>query len=141
LGVFNGNIYVTLARLGLEEVTTVLRLLAALLAASLLPACVYAHDITIEAESYTASFDAGGNSIYTAYCSGASGTYAVEGFDTTGDWIEVTITTPEVGAYADTLRSAGTYGMYSSIRITIFNAGQGGGDVVSEYEVLGRGIG
>lgn len=118
-----------------------LRLLTVLLAAGLLPACVSAHDITVEAEDYTAFYDAGGSLINTTLCSGASGGYAVEGFDAAGDWIEVTLTTPELGAYADTLRSAGEYGYQNDIRITIYNAGQGGGDVISDYQPIGLGIG
>lgn len=118
-----------------------MRLLTAVLAASLLPASIYAHDLTVEAESYTASFNAGGTGIYVTYCSGASGSYAVEGFDAAGDWIEVTLTTPELGAYGDTLRSAGIYGIQGDVRITIFNAGQGGEDVTSYYQPLGQGIG
>jgi hypothetical protein len=118
-----------------------LRTLVAMLALICLPAAIYAHDITVEAESYTAFFNAGGTAIYTTLCSGASGGYAVEGFDYAGDWIEVVLTTSELGAYADTLRSAGLYGYESDLRITIYGGAQGGGDIMSYYHPLGQGIG
>jgi hypothetical protein len=117
------------------------KLLAMMLAVILLPALIYAHDITVEAESYTNSFNAGGTAIYSTACSGASGGYAVEGFDAPGDWIEVTLTTPELAAYGDTLRSAGLYGYESDMRITIMNGAQGGGDLESYYHPVGLGIG
>jgi len=118
-----------------------LKLLTVLLALTLLPASIYAHDIALEAEDYTSSFNAGGEVIYTTACAGASGGYAVEGFDSPGDWIEVTLTTPELGAYADTLRSAGLFGYESDMRITIMNGAQGGGDIESYYHPVGIGIG
>jgi hypothetical protein len=62
-----------------------LRLLLVTAAVILLPACIYAHDITIEAEDYTNSFDTGGAAIIVTACSGASGGYAVEGFDSPGE--------------------------------------------------------
>lgn len=117
------------------------KLPAALLALILLPACIYAHEITIEAESYTNSFNTGGTAIYVTACSGASGGYAVEGFDAPGEWIEITLTTPELAAYGDTLRSAGLYGYDSDMRITIMNGAPGGGDVESYYHPVGLGIG
>jgi hypothetical protein len=118
-----------------------LRLLSVLLAVILLPAGVYAHEIVIEAESYVSSFDAGGTAIYSTLCSGASGGYAVEGFDFPGDWIEIVLTTPHLGAFADTLRSAGLYGYESDMRITIMGGAQGGGDLESYYSPTGLGIG
>ena len=118
-----------------------LKLLAVVLAVILLPACSYAHDITIEAETYTNSFDAGGNTIDLVSCTAASGGWAVEGFDWPGDWIELSLTTPELGAYADTLRSAGLYGYESDLRLTIFNGSQGGENLISYYHPVGLGIG
>ncbi len=118
-----------------------LRLSSVLLAITLLPACVCAHEIVLEAEDYVNSFDAGGTAIYSTTCSGASGGYAVEGFDFPGDWIEVTLTIPELGAYADTLRSAGLYGYDSDMRITIMAGAPGGGDIESYYSPVGLGIG
>lgn len=115
--------------------------LLVLLALFLVPASSYAHDIALEAEDYTNSFNTGGEAIYTTACSGASGGYAVEGFDFPGDWIEVSLTISELGAYADTLRSAGLYGYESDMRITIMNGAQGGGDLMSYYAPVGLGIG
>ena len=118
-----------------------LRLILALPAVILLSASSYAHDITVEAEDYTNSFNTGGESIIVTECSGASGGFAVEGFDSPGEWIEVTITTPELGAYGDTLRSAGLYGYDSDMRITIMGGAQGGGNLTSYYHPVGLGIG
>ena len=118
-----------------------LKSLLVMLALILLPASSYAHEIALEAEDYTGSFNTGGESIYVTACAGASGGYAVEGFDSPGDWIEVTLTTPQLGAYADTLRSAGLYGYESDMRITIMNGAEGGGDIESYYSPLGLGIG
>ena len=118
-----------------------LRMLVVLVAVGLLPACTSAHDITVEAESYTTFYDVGGDPLTRTYCSAASGGEAVEGFDWVGEWIEVTLSTPEVGAYADTLRSAGLYGIQSDVRIIIYGAGQGGETLVSYYTPVGLGIG
>ena len=118
-----------------------MRLLYVLLALAMAPAGLSAHEITLEAEDYVNSFDAGGTAIYNTACSGASGGYAVEGFDWPGDWIEVVLTIPELGAYADTLRSAGLYGYESDMRITIMGGAEGGGDINSYYSPIGLGIG
>lgn len=124
-----------------EEVKYLLRMLLVLPAVILLPVCIYAHDITIEAEDYTNSFNTGGAIIEVVGCSGASGGYAVEGFDSPGEWLEFTLTTPEPGAYGDTLRSAGLYGYDSDLRLTIMGGAQGGGDLTSYYHPVGLGIG
>ncbi len=112
----------------------------AILVMFVLPACSYAHDIVVEAEDYVNSYDTGGTAIYVTACSGASGGYAVEGFDSPGEWIEVTLAIPEVGSYADTLRSAGLYGYESDLRITIVAGAAGGGDLTSYYRPVGLGI-
>jgi hypothetical protein len=117
------------------------RLIMLFTAALLVPVCLFAHDITVEAENYATYYNLGGGSIYITACSAASGGYAVEGFDYPGDWIEVTVNVPNAGAFADTLRSAGLSGNESDIRITIFGAGQSGYDVLSDYHTLGLGIG
>jgi hypothetical protein len=100
-----------------------------------------AQAIIVEAESYVASYNAGGSAIYVVSCSAASGGLAVEGFDTPGDWIEVALNVPEIYGYADSLRSAGESGLQSDIRITVFGADPNGGDVLSYYHTLGQGIG
>ena len=100
-----------------------------------------AQAIIIEAESFVASHNAGGSTITVVSCSGASGGYAVEGFDTPGDWIEMILNVPEIYGYADSLRSAGEYGFASDIRSTIFGADPNGWDVLSTYHTMGQGIG
>jgi hypothetical protein len=97
--------------------------------------------IIVEAESYVASFNAGGEPIGWVYCSAASGGRAVEGFDTTGDWIEVVVTIPEIYGYADSIRSAGYVEYESDIQSAVFGADPAGGDVPSHYHTVGAGIG
>ena len=97
--------------------------------------------IIIEAEAYVASYNAGGEPIGWVYCSGASGGRAVEGFDSTGDWIEVVLTVPGTYGYVDSIRSAGYVEYESDIRSTVFAADPTGGDVLSAYHTVGAGIG
>ncbi len=63
--------------------------------------------VTIEAEGYTSSNNGGGAGITKPFCSGASGTYAVEGVDSTGDWIEIPFHLPEATCFRDSLRGEG----------------------------------
>ncbi|HVP58779.1 MAG TPA: hypothetical protein VMU02_11855 [bacterium] len=100
-----------------------------------------AYAIIIEAESYVASYNAGGDAIHIVTCTAASGGLAVEGFDTPGDWIEVVLNVPQVYGYVDSLRSAGETGYQSDIRATVFGANPDGGDILSYYHTLGEGIG
>ncbi|MFH1219272.1 MAG: hypothetical protein V1694_02320 [Candidatus Eisenbacteria bacterium] len=97
--------------------------------------------IVVEAESFVASYNAGGDPIYVVDCSGASGGKAVEGFDTTGDWIEVILNVPEAYGYVDSVRSAGYLNEQTDLASTVFGAAPGGGDVISAYHLVGLGIG
>lgn len=97
--------------------------------------------IIVEAESYVDRYNAGGDTIYVVPCSGASGGFAVEGFDAVGDWIEVVLDAPETYIYTDSLRSAGYLNYESYLKSTIFGASPDGGDVTSTYHTLGKGIG
>jgi hypothetical protein len=100
-----------------------------------------AESIWVEAETYTASHDAGGLAIYVTGCTGASGGLAVEGFDYPGDWIELKLTVAENGAFVDSLRSGGVLAVESDLRCTVASAGPGGEDIVSVYNTLGYGVG
>jgi hypothetical protein len=111
------------------------------LAVAVLAATAASAAVKVEAESYVASYNIGGNGIGIVSCSAASGGYAVEGFDVVGEWIEMMVTIPETYGYADTLRSAGEYGVESDIAMAIFSAYPGGGDVSSAYHTVGEGIG
>ena len=112
-----------------------------LLGLVLLLASSQAHALLIEAETFVASYNAGGDPIVVVSCSAASGGYAVEGFDSPGDWIELVLNVPATYGYADSLRSAGNFGYESDLRTTIFGADPDGGDVVSAYHTVGAGIG
>lgn len=117
------------------------RLLIALLLVTLLCASVNAQAIIVEAEDYVASYDAGGTAIYVTACSGASGGYAIEGFDHPGDWIEIVLNIGENESRYDWLRSAGDDGKTSDLRSTIYGAGPAGEDHVSDFSTQGLGIG
>jgi len=117
------------------------RLLLVLIFIALLSFTASAESIWVEAEAYTASYDAGGLAIYVTGCSAASQGMAVEGFDFPGDWIELKLTIPENGAFTDSLRSGGMSMEESDLRCTIFRAGPVGEDIVSDFHTLGYGIG
>jgi hypothetical protein len=112
-----------------------------LIGLALLVSASGAQAIVVEAESYVASYNAGGDPIYVVSCTAASGGLAVEGFDMPGDWIEVVLNVPEIYGYADSLRSAGDTNVQSDIRTTVFGADPDGGDVLSYYHTIGQGIG
>jgi len=97
--------------------------------------------IVVEAENFGNHYNAGGNDIAWVSCSAASGGRAVEGFDTTGDWIEIAVTVPDTYVYVDSLRSAGLAGAESDVELKIFGAEPGGTDVTSGYHTIGLGIG
>jgi len=99
-----------------------------------------AEPIIIEAEDYVASFNVGGDPIYVTACSGASGGFAVEGYDTIGDFIELRVVLPMVGEYDDTLRSAGELYEFSE-HIATFRYEGGGTFAHSYYTTMGYGIG
>jgi len=115
------------------------RLLAFATGFVVLPGLVFG--FVLEAEDFVAFHDEGGVSIYIASCAAASGGFAVEGFDTIGDWIELSLTIPDAGSFADTLRSAGLLTEESEIKATYIGAGPGGADLSSTYHTLGLGIG
>ena len=117
------------------------RLLMVLFLIALLSFAASAESIWVEAETYTASHDAGGLAIYVTGCSGASGGLAVEGFDYPGDWIEMKLDILDNGAFMDSLRSGGLAMEESDIRTTVFGAGPAGEDLVSDYHTLGYGVG
>ena len=124
-----------------KEVKFLARALAIIVLTILMFSAANAQTITVEAELYVTYYNAGGTTIYVTSCSGASGGLAVEGFDWTGDWIEVVLNIPEAGSYADTLRSAGVASVESEIHSTIINGDPGGGDLNSVFNMVGLGIG
>ena len=117
------------------------RLLLGLILIALLCLSAHAQTIIVEAESYIAHHDEGGNAIYRASCSGASGGEVVEGFDFPGDWIEMILNVPDNGSFADSLRSGGLLNAESDLQSTVFGAGPSGEDLVSAFHTVGQGIG
>ena len=75
--------------------------------------------IIVEAEDYVSSHNEGGEPITVTSCGGASGGYAVEGYDSTGDWIELRVTLAVAGTYEDILRSAGELWEWSQHRLMV----------------------
>jgi len=116
------------------------RLLLVMGLVCLVTGAAYAQDIIIDAETFHAYHDEGGTMIYLVSCGAAHGGIAVEGFDYPGDWIEVTLTI-ENGSFTDNLRSAGLTDSVSALRATVFGAGPGGSDLISDFSTYGLGIG
>jgi hypothetical protein len=100
-----------------------------------------AQSIIIEAETYVASHNEGGEPITVAFCGAASGGRAVDGYDWPGDWIEVLLTVDENGAFADSMRSAGLRNEVSTHRSTVYGGGPVGENLVSDFTTIGLGIG
>jgi hypothetical protein len=68
--------------------------------------------VTIEAETYTWSFDNCGETICVATCdSTSSGGKAADGLDCPGDFIQWDLYLPEPMVFRDSLRSAGDVGL------------------------------
>jgi len=106
----------------------------------LLVSAAFADTIILEAEDYVASYNAGGDPIYVTYCSGASGYYAVDGFDTAGDFIELRVVLDMAAEYDDTLRSAGELFEFSQIRAKFRREGHAT-FAYSSYMTYGYGLG
>ena len=117
------------------------RLLSVFIFVALLTVTASAESIWVEAETYTASHDAGGLGIYITGCTAASQGMAVEGFDFPGDWIELKLNVAETGSFVDSLRSGSMSMEENDLRCTVFRAGPAGEDIVSDYHTLGYGIG
>jgi hypothetical protein len=97
--------------------------------------------IVLEGEDFIASQDLGGLPIAWTYCSGASGGRALDGLDMPGEWIELVLSVPDAGSYADSLRSAGLLEQESDLQSTVVSGGPGGVDLVSSFHTAGLGIG
>lgn len=107
---------------------------------ALLVSAAFADTIILEAEDYVASYNAGGDPIYVTYCSGASGGYAVDGYDTAGDYIELRVVLDMAAEYDDTLRSAGLLYEFSQHR-TRFRREGSATFAYSSYMTYGYGLG
>jgi hypothetical protein len=107
---------------------------------ALMAAQTLADTIILEAEDYVAYFNAGGEPIYTVFCSGASGGLAVEGYDTVGDFIELRVILDMAGSYDDTLRSGGELFEFSQHRVSYRRLG-GPTLAYSNFTTYGYGIG
>jgi hypothetical protein len=77
-----------------------------------------------EAENYVAfdTVNAGGGVISLFPCAGASGGYALDGFDWPGDSIILSIAPPLVGTWSDSLRSAGALKLVRGFHVEFLSA-------------------
>ena len=65
----------------------------------------------LEAESFSACLDRGGESIRAVACHGASGDSAVQGLAQAGEWISFPLVVHEPAVLRDSLCSAGNFGV------------------------------
>ena len=117
-----------------------IRMLSMLFIIAVLAPTVDGQSVIVEAETFVAWHNEGGIAFDITACGSASGGYALEGLDYIGDWVEIVVDIPEMGAYADSLRSAGLTGVQSQLLATVFSAGPEGGNLTSDYHTTGYGI-
>ncbi len=96
--------------------------------------------IILEAEDYVGSFNVGGEPIYVTSCSGASGGYAVEGYDYPGDFIELRAEIGQAGEYDDILRSGGDLYVFSG-HLATYRIQGGSTFGFATFSTYGMGIG
>lgn len=107
---------------------------------ALAASAAHAAPIILEAEDYVSAWNMGGDPIYITLCSGASGGYAVEGYDYIGDFIELRVVLPRAGQYDDILRSGGELYEFSE-HFARFRRENGGTITFTTYSTMGMGIG
>jgi hypothetical protein len=132
-----GDILICDSQKGAISVRTALFFLSIL---GLTAAAANATPIILEAEDYVGSFNLGGDYIYITSCSGASGGYAVEGYDYPGDYIELEVDITQAGQYEDILRSGGELFEYSE-HFATFRIKGGSTFSFADYSTMGLGIG
>jgi len=108
---------------------------------TLLAANAWALSVTIQADAYIDSYNAGGTELYVTSCGGASNGLAVEGYDHPGDWIELKLVITHGGDYVDSLRSAGDDLAGAEHLVTVFGPGGVPLETTSSYTTMGMGIG
>ncbi len=96
--------------------------------------------VQVEGEDYTEYNNIGGNIIQSVYCASASGQLAVDYIDRPGEWILVEATFAETGCYEPVLAFQTDFGEPALIRLTMIKAAAGE-DIISEFSVVGSGIG
>jgi hypothetical protein len=114
--------------------------MVAVFMAALAAAAAHATPIILEAEDYVGSWNMGGDPIYVTLCSGASGGYAVEGYDYIGDFIEFRVVITQAGEYDDILRSGGELYEFSE-HFARFRRENGGTFTYATFSTMGMGIG
>ena len=93
----------------------------------------------VEAESYTARHNIGGDEIGLVYCGGASGLYVVTGMDTEDEWIKILLSVPEAGLYDVNIRYQTLADVVIVVKLT---TGDCGGEQEPEFTLdQGDGVG
>ncbi len=83
----------------------------------------------------------GGLDLWMVECGSASGNHAMDGMDVAGEWIQLEVTLPVAGCWADSMRFQGIPDDANGVRLIIPGAGPGGSDFVSEFGYVGAGLG
>ena len=110
--------------------------LAALLAAP----TASAYTVVLQMSDYIASGNAGGADFYSTPCGGATNGIGLEGYDYSGDWIELKLVLSQGGTFRDSLRTAADDMTIGNHIITI--SGPGAETMgTSYYQTEGLGIG
>ncbi|MCP4546254.1 MAG: hypothetical protein GY835_07290 [bacterium] len=96
--------------------------------------------ITVEAETFNASHNIGGYSIFIQNDSGACGGLFVMGLDFVDEWIDIPVTITTESDYKIQLRQKAEFGIAYRINVAMTPVGQSEGEVVA-ISFSGSGVG
>ena len=97
--------------------------------------------VMVEGEDYVEYNDIGGGLIRPEFCSSASGQYAADYIDVTGEWIMLRATFPSSGCYDPVVAYPANAAVVMEIRVTFDKGSPTGTDISADYSMLGYGIG
>ncbi|UCH82736.1 MAG: hypothetical protein JSW50_09665 [Candidatus Latescibacterota bacterium] len=112
-------------------------LLAVVIAAPTLSA---AGRIMIEAESFTAHNDTGGQLLQSIALSGCSGGYALIGLDADGEWATYDVSVAEFGYYSFLIKCRGEFNVAYNFQL-VFTPVESGEAQTVDFEFVGMGYG
>jgi len=98
-----------------------------------------AEDLRLEAEEFEGygSYNIGGSDIRATYCSYASGGLAVDGLDTTDEWIKLKVTFPRGGCFTSRLDYQSAYGDTVELVVRLLDYPSVGEELRSDYTLSG----
>jgi hypothetical protein len=111
-----------------------------LIALLLTPVALHAQRLVIEAESYIASNEIGGDEIQAIGLSGCSGGYYLAGLDTPGEWVEYDAAVNTAGVYSFGLKCRGALDREYKFR-AVFTPLLGGATRSVDFTFRGEGFG